>query len=185
MEKLIFITGNKRKVIEVQDILGFSIDILDLDLEELQENDLEKVAINKVKNAYKAIKKPLFIDDVGFYVDAWSGFPGPLIKWILKLSNGNATLLLKMLEKEKNRKATASSIVAYHDGKNIYTFLGSVKGVIATEIRGVEGFGWDAVFVPNGFKKTYDEMTFEEKNEISHRRKALNKFKKFLDSQKK
>lgn len=186
MKKLVFVTGNKAKARDVQKILDFPIDVIELDLEEIQELDLEKVALHKVNAAFDKVKSPVFVDDVGFCIEVWNNFPGPLIKWILKAGEGNASLLLKMLEGAKQRNATAKLVVAYHDGKKAHCFLGEVKGTVADRIRAGNnfGFGWDSIFIPDGFEKTFGEMTFEEKNEISHRRKAFDKFKKFLDSQK-
>lgn len=185
MKKLVFVTGNKAKAEDVQKILNFPIEIIDMDLEEIQELDLEKVALYKVMEAFNKIKTPVIIDDVGFYVDAWNNFPGPLIKWVLKAGNGNASLLLKMLKGVKQRSATAKLVVAYHDGKGVHCFSGEARGRVANKIRAGNnfGFGWDSIFIPDGFDKTYGEMTFEEKNAISHRRKALDKLKQFLDSQ--
>ncbi len=185
MKNLTFVTGNKAKAKDVQKILDFPINIVDLDLDEIQELDLEKVATHKVSEAYKKINSPVFVDDVGFYIEAWNNFPGPLIKWVLKSGNGRSELLLEMLKNVKQRNATAKLAVAYHDGKKIRCFLGEVRGTIATEVRAGNnfGFGWDSIFIPKGFNKTYGEMTFKEKNKISHRRKAFDKFKKYLDSQ--
>nr|MBI5455692.1 RdgB/HAM1 family non-canonical purine NTP pyrophosphatase [Candidatus Levybacteria bacterium] len=185
MKKLVFVTGNQAKARDVQKILDFSIEIVDLDLEEIQETDVGKVALHKVIEAYDKIQSPVIVDDVGLSINAWNNFPGPLIKWVLKAGGGNASLLLKFLDKEKNRKATATLAIGYHDGKETHIFIGSIDGIIAKEIRGENGFGWDAVFIPNGRDKTFAEMTFEEKNEISHRRKAFDKLKIFLDSQSK
>lgn len=187
MKKLIFVTGNKAKAEDVQKIMDIPIEIKDIDLDEIQELDLEKIAIHKAMQAFNKIKSPVFVDDVGFYVEAWNNFPGPLVKWILK-SGGEqgASLLLKMLEGVKDRSVTARSAIAYHDGEKIHYFVGEARGTAAVKIRAGNnfGFGWDCVFIPDGFNKTYGEMTFEEKNEISHRRKAFDKFKQFLNSQK-
>ena len=184
---LTFVTGNKAKAEDTKKILGFPINIEEIELDEIQELDLEKVALHKVNQAYEKVKAPVFIDDVGFYIKAWKGFPGPFIKWILKADEGSSGLLLKMFDGVKQREVTAKLAVAYHDGENVHIFTGEVKGRVAETIRAGNnfGFGWDAVFIPNGFDKTFGEMTFEEKNSISHRRKALDKFKKFLDSQSK
>ena len=185
MKKLVFVTGNKAKAGDVQRILDFPIEIIELDLEEIQELDLEKVALHKVSAAFERVKTPVIIDDVGFYVHAWNNFPGPLIKWLLKAGDGSASLMLKMLEGVSQRGATAKLVVAYHDGNKVHFFSGEVKGTIADTIRAGNnfGFGWDSIFIPEGFDKTFGEMTFEEKNEISHRRKAFDKFKEYLNSQ--
>lgn len=182
IDKITFVTGNKGKFIEAEKILGIPLELKDIDLEEIQEIDLEKVALHKLQQAYEIVKTPVIIDDVSFSLDAWNGFPGPLIKWILKAGNGTASILLKMLEGEKNRAATAILAVGFHDGKNPYLFYGEVTGTIAEKIRGDNGFGWDAVFIPEGQTKTFGEMTVEQKNAISHRKAALDKLKDFLSA---
>ena len=156
------------------------MEIADIELDEIQEMDVERIALHKLEEAYKKVKQPVLVDDVSFEVDAWDGFPGPLIKWILK--TGGPELLLKMLRHEKNRKARVGLVIGFHDGKKSYLFLGKANGTISDTVRGKDGFGWDKVFIPDGFKLTYAEMEPDEKNAISHRGIALTKFKDFLKS---
>lgn len=180
MDKIYFVTGNKGKVKEAEEILNIPLEIKEIDLDEIQELDLEKIALHKTNQAYEMVKKPLIVDDVSVEIDAWGGFPGPLIKWMLKKENDSAKLLLKMLTGEKNRKAKARLAVGFHDGHKAHVFYGEVNGRIAGDIRGENGFGWDPVFIPDGQEKTYAQMTTQEKNDISHRRIALDKLKDFL-----
>src|SRR3989344_4748411 len=105
--EIIFVTGNKAKVREAESILKIPLKVKELALDEIQDLDLEKIALHKLKQAYKILKKPLIIDDVSLEIDEWNGFPGPLIKWMLKAGDGDARVLLKMLKGVKNRKATA------------------------------------------------------------------------------
>ena len=184
MQNITLVTGNKAKAKETESILGFPLKVLDIDLAEIQETNLEKIALHKLEEAFRKVKAPVIVDDVGLYINAWGDFPGPFIKWILKASGGSASLLLKLLEGEKNRSATARLAIGYHDGKKSHIFIGETEGSISREIRGENGFGWDPVFIPKGFSKTYAEMTPSEKKEISHRRRGLDKLKNFLDSQK-
>src|SRR3989344_5245592 len=121
MKGIVFVTGNKAKVLETGEILKTKLQIADIELDEIQELDEEKIAYHKLEQAYYKIKKPVIIDDVSLHIDAWDGFPGPFIKWILKAGNG-PSLLLKMLEHESNRKATAKLIVGYFDGKKKHLF---------------------------------------------------------------
>lgn len=177
--KITLVTGNKFKAKETEEILNTPLEISNAELEEIQEIDLEKVAFHKLNQAYKLLKKPVMIDDVSFEVDVWNGFPGPFIKWILKVGDG-PKILLKMLEGEKNRKAIAKLAVGFHDGKKPRIFFGQSKGTIAHEIRGDNGFGWDRVFIPDGYNETFAEMDPKLKNSISHRGDALSKFRDFL-----
>lgn len=180
MKKITFVTGNKNKVLEAEKILNIPLKTVNIDLEEIQETDLEKIALHKIDQAYKKVKGPVIIDDVGIYIHSWNNFPGPLIKWILKAANNSPKILLKMLEGEKDRSATAKLAVGFHDGKKHYLFFGEILGTIANKIRGENGFGWDSVFVPEGQTKTYAEMSLEKKNKVSHRKMALDKLKDFL-----
>lgn len=179
--KIVLVTGNKFKAKETEEILNIEIQISDIGLDEIQDSDLEKVALHKLNQAFDLIKKPVMIDDVSFEIEAWNNFPGPLIKWILKAGKG-PSLILKLLEGEKNRKAVAKLAIGFHDGKKPRIFFGETKGTIAHEIRGDNGFGWDRVFIPDGYSQTFAEMDSKLKNSISHRGNALGKFNDFLKS---
>lgn len=182
MKKLLLATGNKGKLEEVQGILKMPLEIAEIDLEEVQSMDLEYVARKKVLEAFKILKRPVIVDDVGVSIEVWNGFPGPFVKY-LSLHVGNKKLL-ELLKNEKNRNVIVRSAVAYHDGQNVHTFIGEVKGTLSKEERGTEGWGFDPIIIPNGYTKTYAEMGLEGKNKLSHRRRAFDKLKKFLDSQK-
>lgn len=178
MKKILLVTSNSAKVQEFHEIMHVPVEIADIDLDEIQGMDVEKIALHKLNEAYKKVKKPVLVDDVSFEVDAWDGFPGPLIKWILK--TGGPELIIKMLRHEKNRKARVGLVIGFHDGKKPHLFTGKAKGIIADSVRGKGGFGWDKVFIPDGYKLTYAEMEPELKNSISHRGITLSKFKDFL-----
>lgn len=178
--KITFVTGNEAKAKEVERILNIPVEVSKIELDELQELDLEKVTLHKINQAYEIVRKPVIVDDVSFEVDMWNSFPGPLIKWLLKSGDGEAKVLLKMLKGEKNRKVKVKLGVGFHDGKKAHIFIGEVNGLVATEIRGENGFGWDPVFIPKGFNQTFAEMPKEQKDKISHRGKALKKLNDFL-----
>lgn len=180
MNPLIFVTGNTQKMEEAKAILNIPLKIMEMNLDETQSLDLEVIARKKAHDAYAQIQKPLFVDDAGFYLDAWNGFPGPFIKY-LREAGGN-DLLLKMLQGERNRRVTAVCVIAYHDGETVHVFQGEVKGTITDTLRG-KSPGWDPTFVPDGHTKSWAEMSLEEKNTHSHRKNALEKFKKYLRNQ--
>lgn len=183
MKKITFVTGNKAKAREVERILNVPLEIKEIDIDEIQEINLEVVALHKINQAFEIVKKPVIIDDVSLEIDAWNSFPGPLIKWLLKSGNqGDASTLLKMLEGETNRSAKARLAVGFHDGRKSHIFIGEIKGTIALEIRGENGFGWDPVFIPDGYNQTFAEMDPKIKDGISHRGRALSKFRDFLIS---
>lgn len=182
MKKIYFATGNKGKIKEVQSILDHKVEILEGDLEEIQELDLKKIIKHKVEQAYKRVKAPVFVDDVSVEIDAWQGFPGPFVKFIREI--GENKLLLHMLRHEKNRKLKIIAMLGFNDGRKIHYFSGVAECVVAKEERGKFGWGLDTILIPKGHTLTWAEMSEREKNSTSHRRKALNKLKIFLDSQK-
>lgn len=182
MKKIYIATTNKGKIREISDILKIPLEFAKLELDEVQNMDLEYVARKKVEEAFKILKKPVIVDDVGVYIEAWNGFPGPFAKFILD-HLGNERVL-EILASEKNRNLVVKSAIGYHDGKAVHVFIGEVNGTLAFEEKGTEGYGFDPIIIPEGQDLTYAQMGRARKNELSHRRKALDKLKTFLDSQK-
>ena len=182
MKKLYFVTGNKNKVAEAQRILDIPIEIADIDIEEIQSLDSEKVVRRKAEDAFNILGKPLFVEDVSAEVNAWNGFPGPLIKFLYEAGGNAHELLLRMLEGEKDRTIKIKALIGYHDGEQIHVIEGFYTGTLVPK-RGTEGWGFDPYVVPDGYDKTFAELGMDLKNEVSHRAKALKNLKKFLDSQ--
>ena len=181
MKKLFFATSNIGKVLEFEDILKIPLEIAKLEIDEVQSMDLEYVAKKKTEEAFKILKKPVITDDVGVFIEVWNGFPGPFAKFILE-SLGNVRIL-KLLKNEKNRNVIVRSAISYHNGKKVRVFVGEVKGTLAFKERGTDGWGFDPIIIPNGETKTYAELGQIRKNQISHRKKAIDKLKEYLDSQ--
>jgi inosine triphosphate pyrophosphatase len=179
MEKIYFITGNENKLKEVQAIMP-EVEGVNLDLIEIQELDSRKVIEHKLMEAMK--QKPgknLIVEDVSFTVEGMNGLPGPLIKWFLQSVDSDG--IFKMAKNFGDQKAEARATFGFANSNGeIRFFEGVVKGKIVSP-RGEMGFGWDVIFIPEGYDKTYAEMRTEEKNRISHRRKALDKLKKYLE----
>lgn len=167
---------------EAEAILGFPLEVALLEIDEIQSLDIENVIRKKAEKAYEAIKHPLIVDDVTFEIKTWNGFPGPFIKY-LREAGGNE-LLLRMLKNETNRQVRAKAAIGYHDGEKVHVFIGEVKGTLATEERGTDGWGFDPIFIPEGYTKTFSELGTEEKNRVSHRHRGLEKLKKFLEENK-
>ncbi len=180
MRSLVFVTGNKNKAQEAQSILEIPIEIANLEIDEIQELDVEKVVHKKAESAYEKIRKPLIVDDAGLYVEAWNGFPGALVKH-LHTSNGLDTIN-KWLSLENNRNVRVVAAVGYHDGKNILTFKGEIVGSFV-DPRGENGWGFDSYILPKGHDKTWGEMESVQKNIMSHRYKALKQLKEYLRNQ--
>jgi len=181
MDTLFFVTSNEGKIKEAKEILGFPIEVAKLELDEIQSLQLEDIVTHKVKQAYEKIQKPVIVDDVGLYIEDWGGFPGPFIKFLIE-SGGNE-LLINMMKSALSRKVVAKAAIGFYNGTNLKTFIGEINGTISEEPLGDNGWGWDNVFIPEHSDKTYAQMTSEEKNQMSHRRAALEKLREFLNTE--
>jgi len=175
-DNLKFVTGNENKVREARQILEISLEQVSVEnLVEIQTNDLDELVRHKSRQAHEALGCPVLVEDSGLIFTAWKGLPGVLVKWFE--STVGCEGLLKMLEGFDTREAFAVCCVAVHDGKEIRVAKGQVRGTIANRIRGTNGFGWDVIFIPDGHDRTYAEMSADEKNTISHRRRAFENLK--------
>lgn len=181
---LTFVTGNAKKLEELRAILGtnFPLEIIShkVDLPELQ-GEMEEISIKKCQEAARRLKKPVLIEDTSLCFKALNGLPGPYIKWFLDKIKPEG--LPKLLTGWEDKSAEAVCTFAYCEGScedsDVILFQGITKGQIV-EPRGTRDFGWDCVFQPEGFNKTYAELPKEEKNTISHRYKALEKLRKYF-----
>jgi len=173
---MIFATGNHQKLKEFEEILGIKLNHSDLDLDEIQSIEVEEVAKHKARQAYSLLKEPVIVEDTGLYFEELNGLPGALIKFFVKkLSLDKICSLI-----EENRKAKAITCIAYFDGKELKTFTGETKGEVAEEPKGSNGFGWDPIFIPEGYNRTFAELTDEEKTSKFMRKEAIKKLKVFL-----
>ncbi|MES2761322.1 MAG: non-canonical purine NTP diphosphatase [Bacteroidota bacterium] len=189
--QLIFATHNKNKLNEVKSLIPGYINLLSLDdinlLEEIDETALtiEGNALLKAKTIYLQTQTNCFADDSGLLVDTLKGAPGVYSARYAgeqKNDNDNIEKLLKELSGKENRNAHFKTVMALViDGKE-YCFEGIIKGTIATEKKGNNGFGYDPVFLPDGHTETFAQMSAETKNAISHRGIALRKMVEFLNS---
>ncbi|MEK7535376.1 MAG: non-canonical purine NTP pyrophosphatase [Patescibacteria group bacterium] len=178
MDKLTFITGNAAKADQLGRHLDIPVNHLKIELTEIQSLDLAEIVEHKAKEAYKHIGSPVLIEDTSLTFSALGRLPGPLIKWFLtELDNEG---LCRILDGYQDRGAVAEVLFGLYDGKDLQTFRGSAKGSVATKPRGEWGFGWDPIFIPDGYSKTWGEMTADEQKETSMRRIALKKLEKVL-----
>lgn len=160
--------------------LNLYVDHQKIDLVEIQSLDVREVVKYKVIEAFKLIKKPALVEDTSLTFHAMGKLPGPLIKWFLKELGIDG--LCNLLNTYTDRKATAKVVFGYFDGKEVQIFESEIKGEIALQPRGTKGFGWDPIFVPNGWDKTWGEMNAEELMQTSMRRKALKELETYLSS---
>ena len=185
-----FASNNLHKLEEIRDILGSTADIASLAdigcFEELPETQptLEGNSLQKAQFVFDNYKVACFADDTGLEVDSLQGEPGVYSARYAgehKSSDDNIDLLLKNLSSHLNRTArfrTVVTLVGVDDKP--FTFEGIVDGSITTERRGTSGFGYDPVFMPDGYNKTFAEMTLQEKSTLSHRSMAIRKLEAYL-----
>ena len=166
-----FVSNNAGKVREVEAILGFPVERLDMDLPEIQALDVVVVAREKALAAYAASGRTVFVEDTGLYLEALNGLPGALVRWFLATIGPRG--ICDLIAAGAARTATARTAVAICDGTSVEVLIGETVGTIAIEPRGDAGFGWDAIFQPDGAGKTFAEMTQSERDPFSMRRKAI------------
>jgi XTP/dITP diphosphohydrolase len=179
--EICFVTGNENKLKEAEAILGRKLARIDLDLEEIQDIEQDRIIRHKAKSAYEEIKKPVLVEDTGIFIPALNGFPGALVKWALKTIGNEG--ICKLMQGDKDRRVIAKTYFCFYDGGKYNIFMGQLDGKIPKEPQGESGFGWDPIFIPEGYKKSFAQMTAEEKNKISMRKLALEKLKNFLDQE--
>jgi XTP/dITP diphosphohydrolase len=191
--KICFATNNTNKIKEIQAIIGLQHELISLNqlnhTQELAETHftIEENSLEKADFIYQKYKVPCFADDTGLMVDALNGAPGVFSARYAGLpsnSEKNIEKLLEALKNETNRKAHFKTVITLVNEKGeITTFEGRVDGTITTERGGFDGFGYDPIFVPIGYDKTFAEMTGEQKNSISHRAIATKKLIQHLNKQ--
>ena len=179
MKQIIFITSNKHKVREANKIgksFGVKFKQKFFKYPEIRADSVNDVAKEGAKYCYEKLRKALIVEDSGLFINALNKFPGTYSKFVL----GKIGLdgILRLMQNKKDRTAFFVSSVGFADKNQIKTFNGVVKGKIAKKIRGSCGFGYDPVFIPNGFRKTYGEDD-KIKNKTSHRFKSITKFCKW------
>ena len=189
--KLCFATNNAHKLEEIQAILGDSFELLSLkDLnctEELPEtgNTLEANSLQKAQYLYDHYQVNCFADDSGLEVNSLGGEPGVDSAHYAgpqRSHADNVNLLLKNLSDTTDRSAQFRTVITLIQNGEVSQFEGIIKGQIITNLRGSAGFGYDPIFVPEGYTATFAEMSLTEKGKISHRAKAFGKLVAFLDS---
>ncbi|KAL2219738.1 inosine triphosphate pyrophosphatase [Thermoascus aurantiacus ATCC 26904] len=178
MKTLNFITGNKNKLAEVKAILGNIVEVQNraIDVPEIQGTP-EEIAREKCRRAAEEIGGPVLTEDTALEFTALKGLPGPYIKWFLEALGHEG--LNKMLDPYEDKSAEAVCTFAFSSGPGAepVLFQGRTKGRIVPA-RGPNNFGWDPIFEYEG--RTYAEMDKQEKNQVSHRYKALLKLKQWL-----
>lgn len=199
--EIVFATNNQHKLQEIRDILGSDFEVVslkeigcDVDIPETG-NTLEENALQKAQYVYDHYHISCFADDTGLEVEALDGAPGVhsarYAEGTDHDSEANMAKLLRELDGKENRQARFRTVICYIEKKDVcpcsctsikkvHKFEGIVKGRIATKKHGTEGFGYDPIFVPEGYDKSFAELGEEVKNGISHRARAVAKLVEYL-----
>ena len=198
--KIVFATNNKNKLSEIREILGSGFEVMSLaeigcheDIPETGDTLLDN-AVQKARYVFEKYGYDCFADDTGLEVDALDGEPGVhsarYAEGTDHDSNANMDKLLRKLGDETHRSARFRTVIALlqkqqsgesaGEGSVLHIFEGKVEGSIIKEKRGAEGFGYDPIFTPEGYDKTFAELGLDVKNQISHRARAVKKLADYL-----
>ena len=190
--KIVFATNNKHKLEEIKDILGKDFEIVSLDEigchEDIPETGLKLEENARQKSSYvvEHYGQNCFADDTGLEVDALNGEPGVhsarYAEGTDHDSEANMRKLLSKMANVKDRTARFRTVISLIINGVEHQFEGRVEGRIATEKHGTEGFGYDPIFIPEGYDKSFAELGEEVKNQISHRARAVKKLAEYLSS---
>lgn len=184
--KIIFASQNNGKVREVKSIFSNSpfeiISLYDLgnniEIDETGSTFSENALI-KARTIFEYYHEPSIADDSGIVVEQLGGRPGVYSARYAgpncTFEDNNLKLIKELSEFPEPHRAKFVCTAVFYDGKNIIETVGELNGIVINEQRGTEGFGYDPIFIPDGYDKTVAELSFEEKNKISHRAKAFNK----------
>lgn len=189
--KLLFASGNQHKIAEINQLLpdGFElVSLADVGFHDEIPETADTIQGNAIlKASFLAGKQPLacFADDTGLVIPALNGEPGVYSARYAgeaKDPAANMTLVLEKLKDKSDRSAYFMTVIALWINNEMHTFEGRVEGTILFESHGDQGFGYDPIFRPDGYERTFAEMSPEEKNALSHRGRALKKMIDFLNN---
>ena len=171
------ITHNKGKFREIEKILK-NVEMVNMEYPEIQSEKIGDVVEFALNWLSERIEGNFIIDDSGLFIFSLHDFPGVYSAYVFKTIGNEG--ILKLMEGKDERRAYFKTVIGLrYQGEN-YKFVGFCHGRISTEMRGNNGFGYDPIFIPEGYERTFAEMSTEEKNRISHRGKAIKKLEGFL-----
>lgn len=159
METVTFVTSNPKKAEYIGKYLNIPVTHHALELDELQSLSLHTIVEHKVRQAYEQLRRPVIVEDVALSFDALGGLPGPFIKFFLEQMTYEQLCALPGLN---TRGATASCVMGFYDGNAIQIFKGEMRGEIAQKPAGKDGYGWDCIFIPDGYTETRASLGEDE-----------------------
>ncbi len=175
-----FVTSNSHKYEEAESLFknkNIELSWIRTEYEEIQADDNEIICRDSCIKLMEKIVPPFFIDDTGIYIKSLNGFPGPYASYA-QSTLGNR----RIIDLASGSEAFFKTVIGFSMEGKIYTFTGILNGRIANKETGTNKFGYDPIFIPEGYDRTLAEISIEEKNLISHRGRALGKFIDFLVS---
>lgn len=179
MADITFITGNQSKADYLSKYLGYEVSHQKVELDELQSLDLREIVEHKVRQAYEIVKGPVLVEDVSLEFKALGRLPGTFIKFYVdEIPFETICRTLDGL----NRDATARCVFGYFNGKEITFFEGSLKGTISQHPEGENGFGWDKIFIPEGYEVTRASLSEQDDKLTYLKIKPFQKLKAFLET---
>ena len=178
-----FVSSNPNKYQEIKPILDkyeIASHFIKISLREIQSESVYEIAEEKSRYAFEQILKPTVIEDDGFYIRSWKGFPGQYSSFVYR-TLGNYGIL-KLMKDRVDRRAYFLSVMGYYDGHTFKKFYGKTEGVLS-KVATEGGWGFDPIFIPKNTDKTYAELVLlNRKSSFSHRCKSIKKFSKWYVS---
>lgn len=167
MKQVVYVTGNPEKAANFSRHIGLEIRHHPADLDEIQTLDAAELVEHKARQAYEQLHQSVLVEDVTLTFDAWNGLPGPFVKFFVKSGvDEGLYAMCRMLDGFTDRSAEASCTFGYFDGSELRLFEGTLRGRIANEPRGSNGFGFDRIFIPHYSDGTtaaeFDEAAYDE-----------------------
>lgn len=178
MNAITFITGNQNKADYLAAFLWYPIDHIRIDVDEIQSTDLHTIVDHKVRQAYDIIKKPVIVEDVSLEFDALGWLPGPFIKFFVDNTPFDA---LCAMVADGSRACTARCVFGYFDGSEPVFFEGSLRWELAKEPAWTNWFGWDTIFIPQGYSCTKAWLSPQDNKKVALQIKPFAAVKEFLE----
>ncbi len=175
-----FITGNAKKAEYLEKLLGVEIDHHKVDVEEIQSLDPREVIEHKVRAAYEILKRPVLVDDVSVDFIAFGRLPGTFIRHFL--DELGLEKICRLLDPFDDRSVVARGTMAYYDGENVKIFQSQLAGTVPEHPRGPEDFGFDPIFIPDGYTETRAEMNEADDHKTYLQIKPIKEVASFLKS---
>lgn len=179
MQQITFITGNQGKADYLAKYLGHPVAHQKVDLDEIQSMDLKEIVEHKVRQAFEVVKSPVLVEDVALEFEALNGLPGPFIRFFVDRIPFET--ICSMID-GKTRNAIAKSVWGYYDGITLKLFKKDMNGQIAETPAGDSGFGWDRLFIPEGYEVTRASLNEEDDKKTYLQLKPFVELKNFLEN---